>query len=199
MSEQSDQAQPQPQPSSGFQIPKWLYGVGVVLAILYFLNKAGVFQGSSLSVLGTSGIEEYNKGVHYQQSSQTELAEQQFKLAIQKNPDLAEAYLNIGLIYIDRTWFDGGEQMTNRCIEILNRTRKTLVEGSTLNQTLSIGYNNLGVVAMGRAFQEETKFNYVLARQYWNVGMSHFRKAVELDPMNSQAQANIQNFGSAYQ
>lgn len=199
MGEQFDQTQPQPQPSSGFQIPNWLYGVGVVLAVIYFLNKAGVFQSSSLSVLGTPGIEEYNKGVHYQQSDQTELAEQQFKLAIQKNPDLAEAYLNIGLIYIDRTWFDGGEQMTNKCIEILNRTRKTLVEGSTLNQTLSICYNNLGVVAMGRALQAETKFNYVLARQYWKAGMSHFRKAVELDPMNSHAQANIQNFGSAYQ
>jgi len=198
MTEQSDQYQPQPQPSSEFQIPNWLYGVGIVLAILYFLNKAGIFQSSSLSVLAIPGIEEYNKGVHYQQSGQNELAEQQYKLAVQKNPDLAEAYLNIGLIYTDRTWFDGGELMIKKCIEILNRTGKTLVEGNTLNQTLSIAYNNLGVIAIARALQAEMKFNYALARQYWKVGMAHFRIAVELDPMNSQAQANIQNFGSAY-
>lgn len=182
-------------PSQSF--PNWVYIVGGIIAV-YFLYKSGIFHGSSIPFLPVAGLSEYNQGLHYQQTNQDELAEQQYKLAIQKNPDLAEAYLNIGVIYIERTWFDGGEQMTNKCIDILNRTRKTLIKGNTLNQTLSIGYNNLGVVAMGRALQAETKFNYVLARQYWKAGMSHFHKAVELDPMNSQAQASIQNFKDAY-
>lgn len=177
----------------------WLYIIGVIIFIIYLMNKYGIFHSSSVvQVFSSPGIEEYNKGVQFQQTNQTELAEQQFKLAIQQNPELAEAYLNIGLIYMNRTWLDGAEQMTNKCISILDRTQKTIIEGSTLNQTLSIAYNNLGVVELGRCLQAEQKYNYVLAKQHWKSGMGYFRYAVKLDPMNSQAQANIQNFQEAY-
>lgn len=56
---------------------------------------------------GVKGMENYNTGVQYQQSGQTDLAEQQYKIAIQQNPELGEAYLNLGLIYINKQWFDG--------------------------------------------------------------------------------------------
>jgi len=182
-------------PSQSF--PNWIYIVGGIIAV-YFLYKSGIVHNSSIPFLQVAGVSEYNQGLHYQKTNQDELAEQQYKLAIQNNSDLAEAYLNLGVIYLNRTWYDGAEQMTNKCISILQRTQKTIIEGGTLRQTFSIAYNNLGAVEMGRTLQSEIKFNYPLAKKHWKLGMAFYHKAIELDPMNSQAQASIQNFKDAY-
>lgn len=144
------------------------------------------------------GIDNYNKGVKYQETGQTALAEQQYKIALQKNSDLAEAHLNLGLIYLNRGWYDGAEASTKKAVEILERTHRTLVEGSTWQQSLSLAYNNLGVVEIGRGAEKVSKLDFPTARIHWQNAMSFFRKAVELDPSNSQAQANIQRFKDAY-
>lgn len=147
---------------------------------------------------GVQGLGNYNKGVEYQQTGQIDLAEQQFKIALQKNSELAEAHLNLGLIYLNKGWYDGAEVSTKRSIEILELTRMTLVEGATWQQTLSIGYNNLGVIEIGRSIEAESQFDIAKAKVHWKKAMPFFRKAIELDPSNAQAQVNIKQFQNVY-
>lgn len=144
------------------------------------------------------GLEDYNKGVYYQQAGQIDLAEQQFKIALQKNPELAEAHLNLGLIYLNRGWYDGAEISTKKAVKILERTQRTWVEGSTWQQTLSIAYNNLGAIEIGRGIEVESQFDFATARVRWGRAISFFRKAIELNQSNSLAQANIKRFKNAY-
>lgn len=166
----------------------WLAGIPILcsIAITVIIGCEG------------RGLGNYNKGVEYQQTGQVELAEQQFKIALQKNPELAEAHLNLGIIYLNRSWYDGSEASTKKAVEILERTRTTLIEGSTWPQTLSIAYNNLGAVEIGKALHAELQFDIAAARTHRQNAMFFFRKAVRLDPSNSQAQGNIQRFKDIY-
>lgn len=141
-------------------------GIGLML-----YGDAGHLLYSSINLLPTPGIDEYNKGLQYQQSNQIDLAEQQYKLAIDRNQNLAEAYLNLGLIYLNHTWYDGAEAMTSKSVEVFKKNGYSIVEGGSLNQSLSIAYNNLGVIYMGRALQDETRGDYSGAKRRWKVGM----------------------------
>lgn len=153
-----------------------------------------------LAIVGyrEEGLYNYNEGVKFQQTGQIELAEQQFKLALEKNPKLAEAHLNLGMIYIDRGWYEGGEKSTLQAIKIFEQTKETFIEGSTWKQPLSIAYNNLGVIEIARGINKESDFDYLKGKTYWEKAMSFFHKAVELDPSNSNAQGNINRFKDAY-
>ena len=141
-------------------------------------------------------MDDYNKGVEYQQQQQNDLAEQQFKLALQENPDMAEAHLNMGKIYLDldRGWLEGAENSTKKAIEIFERTKVTYEKGSDYKQPLSAAYNNLGVIEIQRDLQAETVFNMPVAKQHYLKAMGYFKNAVDLDPMDSQAQANLSKF-----
>lgn len=101
------------------------YGKVGVLTFLFLLFIV-LFNGC-----GVKGLSNYNSGVEHQQNGRAEMAEQEFKIALQKNPYLAEAHLNLGLIYLNRGWLDGAEASTKRGIEIFEITKKTLVKGST--------------------------------------------------------------------
>jgi tetratricopeptide (TPR) repeat protein len=147
---------------------------------------------------GPSGIGEYNKALGYQTEGKIDLAEHEYKIALQKNPSLAEAHMNLGVIYLTRGWLDGAEKSTERAIEIFESTKKTYIKGSSWAQSLSIAYNNLGIVEIRRAAEAEIKSDKDGAKTHWKTAMSHFSKAVQLDASNSQAQANIKQFQDAY-
>ena len=176
-----------------------IFGISLLSLITYLGILFLVYSAKNpLWIESDDGISEYNKGVEYQETNQLSLAEQQFKLAIQKKPNLAEAYLNLGLIYINDGWLEGGEEMTLKSISIFKSTNVTIVVGSTLQQSLSTAYNNLGVIEIQRAAKFETNYNYSSAKNHWEKGMQYFYEAVRLDPMNSKAQSNINKFSNAY-
>jgi tetratricopeptide (TPR) repeat protein len=147
---------------------------------------------------GSSWMDDYNKGVEYQQAGKIELSEQQFKIVIQKNPEAAEAYLNLGLIYGNRGWIDGGETNTQKAVEIFEKTHKTFIKGSTWEQAISLAYNNLGALEMQRALNAERESDKEKAKAKWESGMAYFQRAVTFDANNSMAQANIERFKGAY-
>jgi tetratricopeptide (TPR) repeat protein len=151
-----------------------------------------------LAGCGERDLDNYTKGVKYLESGQIVLAEQQFKIALQKNPELAEAHLNLGVIYEREGWYDGAVESTRRSLEILERTKKTCVEGSSWQQTVSKAYGNLGVYEIKKAVIAESQSDRGRAKDHWILAMGHFEKAVELDPTNASAQANLQKFKNAY-
>jgi tetratricopeptide (TPR) repeat protein len=169
--------------------------LNLLISITLFLI---VYSTSFTSITNDDGIEEYNKGLGYQETNQITLAEQQYKLAIQKNPNLAEAYLNLGLIYLNNGWLQGAEEMTLKSISIFESSNKTIVSGNTPQQSLSIDYNNLGAIEMAKALQYETNYDYSSAKYHWKNGIVYFNKAIQLDPTNSKAQSNINRFSNAY-
>ena len=147
---------------------------------------------------GEKGFSEYNKALEYQASGKLDLAEQEYKIALQKNPGLAEAHMNVGVIYLERGWLDGAEESTKKAIDIFEKTQKTWIKGSSWQQSLAVAYNNLGMVEINRAGQAERESIKDNAKSHWKVAMSCFEKAVELDSSNSQANANVVKFQNAY-
>jgi tetratricopeptide (TPR) repeat protein len=106
-----------------------------------------------IAVYEKSGVSPYNQGVQHLQAGETTLAEQEFKLALARNPNLAEAHLNLGLIYRQVGWLDGAETETRKAIEIFERTHQTIVAGETWQQSLSVAYNNLGALELARGVE----------------------------------------------
>jgi tetratricopeptide (TPR) repeat protein len=144
-------------------------------AVLLLLSVVNISGCDMLD--GEKGLTEYNKGVEFMGAKNNGGAEQQFKMAIAANPDLAEAHLNLGNLYMETGWWEGAQKETETSLAIFERTQKTLAEGSTLAQSESVAYNNLGAIASHNGKADEAK--------------KHFEKAVELDPNNAQAHANL--------
>lgn len=131
-------------------------------------------------LLGVKGMTQYNAGVEYLGSKNYSGAEQKFKLALKENPELAEAHLNLGLIYMETGWNEGAKQETEAALAIFERTNQTIVEGSTVEQSKAMAHNNLGAIASRIGDLTEAK--------------SQYEMAVQLDPTNAQAQANLKSF-----
>ena len=89
------------------------------------------------------------------QKGKYDIAEQQFKIAFQKNPNLTEAYLNIGQVCARAGWINGCENNTKKTIEISERTHETYIEGNRWKESLSLAYTNLGAVECARAAKAE--------------------------------------------
>lgn len=142
-------------------------------------------------------VDFYNQGVQHQQANQTDLAEQQFKKALKKNPNLAEAHLNLGLIYLQRNWYDGSVASTKKAIALLEKSKKTVIDGQTYTQVISLAYNNLGAVELAKYIDATAALKPAAAKAHAKAAMTWFQKAVKLDPGNSQAHGNIQRLKSA--
>jgi tetratricopeptide (TPR) repeat protein len=170
-----------------------LAGVAALLAIVLI---SGCSAMSDLA--RPSGLDKYKSALQHQERNESTLAEQDYKIALRENPDLAEAHLNLAMLYMNSQWWDGADDETQKAVALFEKTHKTYIEGSTWQQSLSIGYNNLGAIEMGRGLESEMTSDIRAARTHWQTGMSHLNKAVQLDPTNAKAQANIQRFKNAY-
>jgi tetratricopeptide (TPR) repeat protein len=158
--------------------------------LIILLIACGVIV--SLAIYRTRGYGNYNKGIIYQESGQSVLADQQYKLALQRNPDLAEAHLNLGVTYLSRGWYDKAEASTKKAVEILERTRTTMIEGSTWKETLSLAYTNLGSIELNRGFGAAYDFDHVKEEVHFKNAISFFQKALEFNPSNTNAKTKIQ-------
>ena len=134
----------------------------------------------------------YNQGIRYlaeNPAHPSALAEQQFKIAIDKDPDNAEAHMNLGVYYLRTGWIDGAERETKAAIEIFERTHETKIEGAQWEESLSIAYNNLGVIAVSRIAKNPDEAVGLLQE-----AIADFKKALELDPNNAQAHVNLEKY-----
>jgi Flp pilus assembly protein TadD len=143
------------------------------------------------------GVAEYNAGVQHQARGERVLAEQQYRLALQKAPDMAEAHLNLGVLHVEAGWLDGAEQEIRQAIALLERDRRTLIDGATYEQTLSLAYGALGTIHMQRAGPALAAGLFFGARAPegpCREGLAVLRKAVELDRTNAHAQAQLAHY-----
>ena len=141
------------------------------------------------------GLGAYNEGVQHQARGEKSLATQQFKIALQSQPDLAEPHLNLGALYDDDRLFDAAESETQQSIAILERTKTTVIQGSTYQETLSLAYANLGHIQAERANESLARFDLAASQQLQTAALASWKRAAALDPTNVRAQAVLKSVG----
>ena len=143
-------------------------------------------------------VDYYNEGVDLFSEGKLGLAEQQYKLAIDADASLAEAHLNLGVVYLQTGWLDGAEQSTLTALDHLSSSGRTVITGSTVEETKSLAYLNLCAIEIQRGLGAELELDYDAGRMHWERTMANLRQAVELDPSNAVAQSLIAQLEDAY-
>jgi len=102
---------------------------------------------------------------------------------------MAEAYLALGAIYLKTGRIEEAEASTLRVIETLPRSQ--LLRGAAYKKTLSMAYNNMGVVEEMRATKAVLNCNLTAAETHRQESSSLYQNALEIDPHNSLAWYNL--------
>ena len=160
------------------------------------LARSGAIGLASLMILtgysppapGPSPSHYYHKGQAYELAGRYDRAERQFKRAISVDPTMAEAHLALGAVYLKTGRIDEAEATIITAIVTLPRSR---LRGRAYRNTLSMAYNNMGVVEEWRAVSEVLEFELTDAEAHRRNAQSHYHNALELDPRNSLARDNL--------
>ncbi len=137
------------------------------------------------------GEDEYNKGIEAQRANKIELAQNLFKQALTKDPTLAEAYINLGYIHIQKKQFDKAWRETETGLNILQKTKKTIVMGAEWQDQAAIAYNNLAKIAFNRALDARASGDKDKQQQYKQQTLDLLNKAAKLDPENDMVQSSL--------
>ncbi|MDY0211509.1 MAG: hypothetical protein RBR06_00730 [Desulfuromonadaceae bacterium] len=97
------------------------------------------------------GEQAYNQGVKSLNEGKTEQARTSFLRAIEENPRLAEAYLNLGRIDIKLADFVSARGNTLKALNLLQEYKKTIRSGSTWTQQAALACNNMASIAFQQA------------------------------------------------
>ena len=147
-----------------------------------------ILTGYSPPAPGPSPSHYYNKGLAYEQAGRYDRAERQFKRAIRVNPTMAKAHLALGAVYLKAGRIDEAEATIITAIVTLPRSQ---LWGSSYRSTLSMAYNNMGVVEEWRAVREVLEFELTEAEAHRANAESLYQNALKLDPRNSLALGNL--------
>ncbi|OQY19916.1 MAG: hypothetical protein B6I36_02945 [Desulfobacteraceae bacterium 4572_35.1] len=158
--------------------------------ILYSLILLLIFLTASC---GTTkpGEDEYNKGIEANKEDKIELAQQLFKQAIEKNPKLAEAHINLGQTYIKLHDFEQGWAETLKGLELATTTKTTIIRGSTWQEQAALANNNLAKIVFDRAIKACSSGNLAEQQRYKDEALIYMQQAVELAPENETIEKNF--------
>jgi len=148
-----------------------------------------------LTITGCSstdpGENEFNKGIEAERFDKLDLAQQLFEKALKKNPKLAEAHINLGLIFIKKKNPDRAWQETTTGLEIIEQTKTTIVMGGTWQEQASLAYNNLAKIVFDRALEAYQAGDSETMKQHKDHALSLLQQAVELNPDNELAVSSL--------
>lgn len=133
------------------------------------------------------GENEFNKGIEAERFDKLDLAQQLFEEALQKNPTLAEAHINLGLIYIKKQNPERAWEETTTGLEIIQETKTTIVMGGTWQEQASLAYNNLAKIVFDRAIKASEAGDIEAMNQHKEQAISLLEQAVEISPENELA------------
>ncbi|HEV2171606.1 MAG TPA: hypothetical protein VGR40_11690, partial [Candidatus Binatus sp.] len=101
----------------------------------------------------------------------------------------AEAHMNLGVYYLHIGWLEGAEKETQIARQLFERSHETHIEGAKWEDSLSIAYNNLGVIAVGKIAKDPGDAVSLLQE-----GIADFKKSLALNPNNAQAHVNLEKY-----
>lgn len=138
-----------------------------------------------------AGEAEYNKGIEAINADKFELAQQLFEKAAQKNPQLAEAHINLGLVYIKSRQFDKAWEETQKGLEALKTYKTTIVRGSSWQEQAALANNNLAKIVFDKAINARENGNLVASKSFQAQALTYLKVAIEMAPENELIQKNI--------
>lgn len=159
-----------------------------IIISLLLLVPLLAFTGCSTT---DPGENEFNKGIEAERFDKLDLAQQLFEEALQKNPKLAEAHINLGLIFIKKKSYDRAWEETTTGLEIIKETKTTIVMGGTWQEQASLAYNNLAKIVFDKAiaaFQDGDSEN---TQHHKDHAISLLQQAIELSPENELATQSL--------
>jgi len=139
-----------------------------------------------LTITGCSttdpGEDEFNKGIEAERFDKLDLAQQLFEEALNKNPKLAEAHINLGLIFIKKKNPDRAWEETTTGLEMIKETKTTIVMGGTWQEQASLAYNNLAKIVFDKAIAAYQASDNETMQHHKDHALSLLQQAVELNP-----------------
>ncbi len=137
------------------------------------------------------GENEYNKGIEAFKADKIELAQQLFEKSIQKNPKLAEAYINLGMVYIKQHKTEKAWQTTQTGLDVINQTRDTIIRGGSWQEQAALANNNLAKIVFDKAITAYNKKDISTSKKLQNEALSYLSKAIKLAPEDELIKKNI--------
>jgi tetratricopeptide (TPR) repeat protein len=145
-----------------------------------------------LSGCADPGEETYNQGVKSLNAGKPAQARELFIRALEENPNIAEAYLNLGRIDIKQGTYAKARKNTLKALEILEKSQKTIVSGTPWQEQAALACNNMASIAFQQALeldQEEDQKSPETERLI-EEAKTWLTKAAELDPENETIKKN---------
>lgn len=148
-----------------------------------------VILGMTLLLSGCSepGEEMYNQGVKSLNSGKPTEARQFFLQALNENPGIAEAYLNLGRIDIKQGTYAKARENTLKALEMLKKERRTIISGGTWQQQAALACNNMASIAFQEALEikeDPQSADPKESARLFDEAKSWLAKAVEFDSEN---------------
>ncbi|MGC9424006.1 tetratricopeptide repeat protein [Vibrio sp.] len=145
-----------------------------------------------LSGCAEPGEETYNKGVKALSEGKPGEARVLFLQALEENPQIAEAYLNLGRIDIKQGTYAKARENTLKALEMLEESQKSIISGATWEQQAALACNNMASIAFQQALEanKEEDSKTVKSEDLFNEAETWLAKAAELDPENEIIQKN---------
>lgn len=137
------------------------------------------------------GEAEYNKGIEAIKVDNLELAQQQFTQSIQKNPQLAEAHINLGLVYIKTHQPDKAWDETQKGLRIIAKTRTTIIKASSWHEQAALANNNLAKIIFDKALHAKQSGDLAASKDLQTEALTYLKKATEMAPDNELIQKNL--------
>lgn len=133
------------------------------------------------------GEQEFNKGIEAERADKLDLAQELFEIALEKNPNIAEAHINLGLIYIKKKDYDRAWKETNIGLEMAKESKTSIVMGGTWEDQAALAYNNLAKITFDRAIEAHYAGDLDKRQKLKNKTISLLEQAIELSPEHELA------------
>ncbi|MEA3465016.1 MAG: tetratricopeptide repeat protein [Thermodesulfobacteriota bacterium] len=137
------------------------------------------------------GEQEFNKGIEAERADKLDLAQELFETALEKNPNIAEAHINLGLIFIKKKDYDRAWKETTIGLEMAKESKTTIVMGGSWQDQAALAYNNLAKIVFDRAIEAHYAGNLEKRQEYKNQTISLLEQAIELSPEHELATKSL--------
>lgn len=182
-------------------LPRWPWTLGTLAlwaitfpAYLWKTRGApGLLPGVIMSVLVVSmqffpnlysANKHFRRGIIFAGQQRLTKAEEEFKLALEKNQNMGEARLNLGIIYMTQGLLDAAEREFLQAKDLLSQNPPKLLPNTTQNQALSLCLSNLAAVYAMRTSEAIQILDRQDAKNYYLKAKEFADEAMRLDGTN---------------
>ena len=153
---------------------------------------------SNLPYITKSGTDFYNDGVDFLDSKKNTEAVVRFKIAVDLDKTIGEAYLNMGLAYLRDKEYILCEKYSKEALNTFRKYKKTIAEGQTLEELQAICYLNMGLAYIGRAQDAHDKGRINDAKIYHNSAKEMWKKGAQIDPTYPNIKSALERYNNSY-